>query len=69
VGTEKLKAKLQKLYQARSEAIRKYLVETKALDVARFRIAEPKEKQEGAYEEASRTNMNFYLADEEGEEN
>ncbi len=66
LGTEKLKAKLQALFDSRSEEIRKYLVE-KGLDPSRFRIVDPKEKMEAAYETPSRTVMKFYLADEDSD--
>jgi Domain of Unknown Function (DUF748) len=65
VGTEKLQNKLFRLYEKRTEAIQKYLTETKGVTVNRFRIVNPNEPEELPYESVSRMIMNFYLADED----
>ena len=64
VGTEKLQNKLSRIFEKRTEAMRKYLTETKGVPDNRFRILTQQEKSEMPYESPSRIIMNFYLSDD-----
>ncbi len=65
VGTEKLQNKLNRIFEKRSEAIQKYLMENKGVPSNRFRILTQQEGTDISYESSSRVIMNFYLSDEE----
>ena len=65
VGTEKLQNKLFRIYEKRTEAIQKYLTETKGVAADRLRIVNPHEAEELLYESVSKMIMNFYLPDED----
>jgi hypothetical protein len=63
VGSERLQTKMNRIFEQRLEAVQNYLFKEKQTDPNRFRIVQPTESKEVAYESLSRMTSNFYVED------
>ena len=63
VGDERLQNKMNHILERRLEAVQNYLFKEKQTDPNRFRIVQPTESKDVAYESLSRMTSNFYLED------
>lgn len=61
VGNERLQNKMNHIFERRLEAVQNYLFKEKQTDPNRFRIVDPTEAKEVAYESLSRMTSNFYV--------
>ncbi len=63
VGDERLQNKMNHILERRLETVQNYLFKEKQTDPNRFRIVQPTESKDVAYESLSRMTSNFYLED------